>query len=264
MTTNDASTVLQVASTLDESGSENLAMVATILRGLLGEIQDKGNEISTLRAQITEMQSNASTAAFEKVNDQLAEANRENANLRAQVATLSAGKAWIPEPTLADLDGELSRVWPVADGWRKGFLACIDWAREHAVAPVVVPEEITPIDIDAAWNAYVDANPDISQEDDADWLLEIFAHAIRQGASIATSRLRPILADRILQDGERAVDSRRFDRMLADESERPYLLELEQYVRTMARLQNWSRDTTGHGPLNRLDALRAKKEGGQE
>jgi len=206
-------------------------------------------EISALRAQITEMQSNASTAAFEKVNDQLAEANRENAELRAQVATLSAGKAWIPDPTLADLDGELSRVWPVADGWRKGFLACMCWAREHAVAPVVVPE-LTSQWCDEIWR---NAPRGVPVWDALKWVIEQ-----------DRARLRPIPADRILQDGERAVDSRRFDRMLADESERPYLLELEQYVRTMARLQNWSRDTTGHGPLNRLDALRAKKEGGQE
>lgn len=71
-------------------------------------------------------------------------------------------------------------------------------------APVAVEvPEITPSDIDAAWNAYVEANPDILPADDAvetEWLLEIYAHGMREGAKIATPR--PISSDRVLKEGE--------------------------------------------------------------
>ena len=83
----------------------------------------------------------------------------------------------------------------------------------------------------------------------------------RAGWFDLSSRVHAIPADRVLGEGERKVDSRRFERMLADESERPYLLELERYVRTMASLQNWQKDTLNFGPLKRLDALRANQGG---
>ena len=81
------------------------------------------------------------------------------------------------------------------------------------------------------------------------------------GVKWARDNARAIPADRVLGDGMRQIDARRFARMQAEEAERPYLLELERYVRTMARLQNWSKDTTDHGPLSSLDRLRANKGG---
>ena len=69
---------------------------------------------------------------------------------------------------------------------------------------------------------------------------------------------------RVLGDGMRQVDARRFARMQFEEAERPYLLELERYVRAMAKLQNWSKDTTDHGPLSSLDRLRANQGGANE
>ena len=78
---------------------------------------------------------------------------------------------------------------------------------------------------------------------------------------LQAGRLRSIPADRVLGEGMRQIDARRFARMQAEEAERPYLLELERYVRTMARLQNWSKDTTGHGPLSSLDHLRSNQGG---
>ena len=83
----------------------------------------------------------------------------------------------------------------------------------------------------------------------------------RAGWFDLSSRVRAIPADRVLGEGMRQIDARRFARMQAEEAERPYLLELERYVRTMARLQNWSKDTTGHGPLSSLDRLRANQGG---
>lgn len=52
MNTEEAATVLQIASTLDESEDKNLMTVATILRGMLGEIQRLGTESDKLRAEI--------------------------------------------------------------------------------------------------------------------------------------------------------------------------------------------------------------------
>lgn len=178
-------------------------------------------EISALRAQITEMQSNASTAAFEKVNDQLAEANRENANLRAQVATLSAGKAWIPEPADEDL--------------KESFRASkvLAWAREHAVAPVAVPE-LTSEWCDEIWR---NAPRGVPVWDAIKWVIEQ-----------DRKRIHPIPADRILQDGQVAVD-------------RNLLAEYEALYSEFRRPTSMSRllDSVG-----KIDALRAKKEGGQE
>lgn len=52
MNTEEAATVLQIASTLDESEDKNLMTVATILRGMLGEIQRLGTESDKLRADL--------------------------------------------------------------------------------------------------------------------------------------------------------------------------------------------------------------------
>lgn len=52
MNTEEAATVLQIASTLDESEDKNLMAVATILRGMLGEIQRLGTESDKLRADL--------------------------------------------------------------------------------------------------------------------------------------------------------------------------------------------------------------------
>lgn len=92
-------------------------------------------------------------------------------------------------------------------------------------------------------------------------LRAIFRNA-EAGYKFAASRAHSVPASRVLKDGERAVDARRFDRMLAEENERRYLIDLERYVRTMAILQRWSKDTLEYGPLKALDALRAQgKEG---
>lgn len=105
------------------------------------------------------------------------------------------------------------------------------------------------------------------------WIYEVLKPAEADPEPHATMRhatrwfrehIRPIPSDRVLKEGERAVDSRRFDRMLSEESERPHLLEVEQYVRTMAHLERWSDDTMDYGPLRSLDALRSQRavEGG--
>lgn len=81
--------------------------------------------------------------------------------LRSQLAALSAGKAWIPEPTEREADD-------LSDGYakkemdeRECFLAGVEWARENAeaVAPVVriYYPGICDDDIDEMWEKCKDA-----------------------------------------------------------------------------------------------------------
>ena len=107
-----------------------------------------------------------------------------------------------------------------------------------------------------------DERRELCEELDARWNTgENFGRIVDRAFDVAQRKARAIPADRVLVEGMRQIDARRFARMQAEEAERPYLLELERYVRTMARLQNWSKDTTGHGPLSSLDRLRANHGG---
>jgi hypothetical protein len=90
--------------------------------------------------------------------------------LRAQVATLSAGKAWIPEPTDEDWK-ESIRVSKV-----------LAWAREHAVAPVVVPSLIRPIPTDRILQ---------------DGLVEVGIHELRMLRDFAARRMSQREYDRL-------------------------------------------------------------------
>lgn len=109
---------------------------------------------------------------------------QERDALRAQVATLSAGKAWIPEPTDEDWK-ESIRVSKV-----------LAWAREHAVAPVVVPT--------MDWEE-VNSRSRLNFEDDDTLSPVIYANGYAKGYSDLASLIRPIPTDRILQDGQVAV-----------------------------------------------------------
>lgn len=114
--------------------------------------------------------------------------------LRAQVATLSAGKAWIPEPTDEDWK-ESIRVSKV-----------LAWAREHAVAPVVVPT--------MDWEE-VNSRSRLNFEDDDTLSPVIYANGYAKGYSDLASLIRPIPTDRILQDGQVEVGIHEL-RMLRD------------------------------------------------
>ena len=122
------------------------------------------------------------------------------------------------------------------------------------VVPDITDERLRDLIVNSARRCgFVDYDPeDVSAGD-----LEI----LREARDDLAELFRAIPADRVLGEGMRQIDARRFARMQAEEAERPYLLELERYVRTMARLQNWSKDTTDHGPLSSLDRLRANKGG---
>lgn len=55
-------------------------------------------------------------------------------SLRSQLATLSVGKAWVPEPTKVERTTELLMAYPVSADWGTGFDQGVAWARAHAVA----------------------------------------------------------------------------------------------------------------------------------
>lgn len=143
------------------------------------------------------------------------------------------------------------------------LLAHID-ALEQAAAERVIADGgrglgVAPAVAIPAWDASAFASDCIKAGSYFDDEIRCVIRGAEIGYNYAASRAIP--SDRVLGDGMRQVDASRFERMQAEEAERHYLLELERYVRAMAKLQNWSKDTTDHGPLSSLDRLRANQGG---
>ena len=72
-----ASVVLDAASILDESGDKNLQQVATIMRGMLGEIQDRGNALTSTQSQLAQVTAERDAAREELERVRAAQGSEE-------------------------------------------------------------------------------------------------------------------------------------------------------------------------------------------
>ena len=111
MTVSDAAIVLEVASTLEESGEVGLTDTAKLLRGMLGEIQRLGTQLTAAQSERAE-------------------------SAEAKLASQVPGVVRIPELTFEEREA----IWKFDGSIMDGTLA---WARTHAevvVEAVDIPE----------------------------------------------------------------------------------------------------------------------------
>jgi len=69
----------------------------------------------------------------------------ERDEAQAALARLVPGVVRIPEPMDVEIEAELSKVWPVGEGWRLGFRDGLAWARTHAEVVVEAVELTGPM-----------------------------------------------------------------------------------------------------------------------
>lgn len=120
---------------------------------------------------------------------------------------------------------------------------------QSSPAPVAggVPE-ITPEDIDAGWNAYADKNPDIKYgEDDADWLVEIYATGMRDAETLLASRLPALKTGEVVVREDEWRELRAFARISGYPEGRftfevPFGRQMDDWGTDIARRMGITRD----------------------
>ena len=89
-------------------------------------------------------------AEIDSIRNQLTAAQSERDALQARLDAMTPGVVRLRHPMDVEIEAELSKVWPVGEGWRLGFRDGVTWARTHAEvvveAVVLLPLESAPRD----------------------------------------------------------------------------------------------------------------------